>query len=117
MKRVGRPKKVIDMHQLEELCRIQCTEEEIAAVLGVSTEWLRYQKKNKTFFAVMQAGRERGKESLRRKQYDLAMSGDRVMLIWLGKQILGQADKMEQSVTDLPPLIITGPSAAATTDV
>jgi hypothetical protein len=99
VKRTGRPKKQIDMQQLEALCRIQCTEEEIAAVLGVSTEWLRYNKKNKAFLEVMQSGREKGKTSLRRKQYEMAMMGDRVMLIWLGKQYLGQSDKMEQAVT------------------
>ena len=29
--------------------------------------------------------------SIRRKQYELAMAGDKTMLIWLGKQLLGQS--------------------------
>lgn len=33
--------------------------------------------------------------SLARKQYDVAMSGDRTLLIWLGKQWLGQSEKSE----------------------
>ena len=35
------------------------------------------------------------KNSLREKQYDVAMSGNVSMLIWLGKQVLGQSDKQE----------------------
>ena len=34
-----------------------------------------------------------GKSSLRRQQFALAMKGNAAMLIWLGKQYLGQADK------------------------
>ncbi len=40
-------------------------------------------------------GRLQGKASLRRKQYEIAMSGNTTMLIWLGKQALGQSDKQE----------------------
>ena len=36
-----------------------------------------------------------GKISLRRKQMDVALSGNVSMLIWLGKQYLGQKDKTE----------------------
>lgn len=36
--------------------------------------------------------RKRGLEGLRVKQYELAMKGDRVMLIWTGKQWLGQKE-------------------------
>jgi hypothetical protein len=32
------------------------------------------------------------KQRLRKAQLDLALKGDRVMLIWLGKNILGQAE-------------------------
>ena len=39
--------------------------------------------------------RGKGKIALRRKQYDVAMSGNVTMLLWLGKQYLGQSDKQE----------------------
>jgi hypothetical protein len=39
--------------------------------------------------------RQAGFVSLRRKQYELAMAGNATMLIFLGKQYLGQADKRE----------------------
>lgn len=35
---------------------------------------------------------------LRREQYKAAMGGNTTMLIWLGKQLLGQSDKSEQTV-------------------
>jgi hypothetical protein len=38
-----------------------------------------------------------GRRSLRRKQWQLAMNGDKTMLIWLGKQYLNQAEKHEVS--------------------
>ena len=36
-----------------------------------------------------------GNVSLRRKQFELAMNGNVTMNIWLGKQKLGQSDKVE----------------------
>jgi len=32
------------------------------------------------------------KQRLRKAQLDLALNGDKTMLIWLGKQMLGQAE-------------------------
>jgi len=47
------------------------------------------------------------KETLRinllKKQYDVAMAGNVSMLIWLGKNELGQKDKIEQTnISDTP---------------
>lgn len=39
----------------------------------------------------------RMKLNIAKKQYDTAMQGNVTMLIWLGKQYLGQAEKVEQS--------------------
>lgn len=39
--------------------------------------------------------------NLLKKQYDVAMSGNVSMLIWLGKQHLGQKDKIEQEVKEV----------------
>jgi hypothetical protein len=35
---------------------------------------------------------------LLQKQFDVAMSGNVALLIWLGKQHLNQSDKQEQSI-------------------
>ena len=43
----------------------------------------------------MQQKRQEGNDVLFGKQYELAKSGDRGMLIWLGKNRLDQSDKKE----------------------
>jgi hypothetical protein len=43
----------------------------------------------------MEKGRSILKMSLRREQVRLAKQGDRTMLIWLGKQYLGQSERHE----------------------
>lgn len=88
---MARPKKIIDPKQVEELAAIQCSLAEMSAVLRCDKKTL-YNR----FAAEMAAGRERGKSSLKRKQYEVAMSGNATMLIWLGKQHLEQSDKNEQ---------------------
>ena len=75
-----------------------CTEEEIASILNCSRD-LFYTEDNKELYRqAIQKGQSEGKQSLRRYQYELAKKGNSSMLIWLGKQWLGQTDKIEQSV-------------------
>ena len=91
-RKVGRPKKIIDMVRVEKLASIGCTHDEIAAVLECSRNTLEHQD---SFCAVYKRGFDKGKMSLRHKQWQLADKLDRTMLIWLGKQHLGQSDKQE----------------------
>lgn len=39
--------------------------------------------------------------NLMKKQYDVAMSGNTAMLIWLGKQYLKQSDKLAQEIQEV----------------
>ena len=81
----------------ENLCSIQCTKEEICAVLEISDKTLDSWCKsnyNKSFSEVFKEKREFGKSSLRRKQWNLAEKNP-TMAIWLGKQYLGQRDNIE----------------------
>ena len=48
-----------------------------------------------TFDDLKKAQHSQVKLKLTAKQYELAMKGDRAMLIWLGKQWLGQTEKVE----------------------
>lgn len=95
----GRPTKPIDYSRLDAMCAIHCTGEECAAILDVSYEHLNNQLKkdgNGGFLDYFAQKGANGKMSLRRKQFDQAMSGNSTMLIWLGKQWLGQSDKHEE---------------------
>ncbi len=103
-------KKQIDYKILDNLCLIQCTGEECASILGIDYDTLNNRLKEDTgsgfsdYYAQKSAG---GKVSLRRKQYQKAVEeGNPTMLIWLGKQWLGQKDGIEQETTDAKPLSI-----------
>lgn len=83
----------------ENLCSIQCTKEEICAVLEVSEKTLNSwcnSEYGKNFSLVFSKKREYGKSSLRRTQWKLADKNP-TMAIWLGKQYLGQRDKIVSS--------------------
>ena len=92
----GRPKIEIDYITVEKLANIQCTQEEIASFLGISSRTLLRDEKFKELFA---KGRENGKMSLRRIQWKHAEKSA-TMAIWLGKQYLGQKDNIEVANTD-----------------
>ena len=87
----GRPKKEIDYTTVEKLANIQCTQDEIASFLGISTRTL---QRDEQFMELFNRGRENGKMSLRRMQWKHAEKSV-PMAIWLGKQYLGQRDKVE----------------------
>lgn len=86
----------IDLAQVHAMAKIGCTTEEVAALLFVSPEWVRDRLNDTVEFArAVELGLAEMKMSLRRKQYEVAMSGDVRMLIWLGKQLLDQRDKTD----------------------
>jgi hypothetical protein len=92
----GRPRKQIDQSFFEGLCKIQCTLEEIAQVLGVSEDTVERWCKRTHELGFADAYKKfsaTGKTSLRRYQFEAAKKGNVTMQIWLGKQYLGQTDK------------------------
>lgn len=84
---VGRNKTVIPEEDFLNLARLHCTWQEISDFFGVPVQTLR-----DNFWDLWQQGQSETRQRLRRAQLDLALKGDRVMLIWLGKQILGQSE-------------------------
>ena len=104
---MGAPRKEIDFDELDKLCAIQSTEEEIAGWFGIDIDTLVTRIKEKcgmTFSEYFAQKKGTGKISLRRKQYQTAMAGNPTLLIWLGKQWLNQKDKHEISGDDKAPL-------------
>lgn len=94
----GRPKKVIDQEQFEKLCGLQCTLDEMCCYFDCNTDTLEKWCKetyNKRFSDIFRIKKGSGKISLRRKQFEVAMAGNSTMLIFLGKNMLGQTDKIE----------------------
>jgi len=104
-----RPYFEVNWNTVDSMCAIQCTGEEIAGVLGCDYDTLATackREKGLTFSEYFDQKRATGNVSLRRKQYSTAMEGNPTMLIWLGKNWLGQADKTETAITSLPPIEI-----------
>ena len=95
---LGRPEKSIDLTELEKLCALQCTQVDIAGWFDVSLSTIERRQREPEFAAVMERGYARGRVSLRRKQMQLAEQGNPAMLIWLGKQLLGQRDSIDQTI-------------------
>lgn len=97
---MARPRKEINRKQFEQLCALQCTEEEIASVLDVCTDTLEKwcKREYKMYFSeVFREKRNLGKVSLRRNQMKLSETNP-TMAIFLGKQYLGQTDKREERI-------------------
>jgi hypothetical protein len=95
---LGRPEKSIDLQELEKLCALQCTQVDLACWFDVSLSTIERRQRDSEFAAVMARGYARGRVSLRRKQMQLAEQGNPAMLIWLGKQYLGQRDTVDQTI-------------------
>ena len=86
---------------VRKLASIQCTDEEIAAGLGCSQDTLaRGRKREPDLDAAILEGRANGRMSLRRAQYRKAMEGNPAMLIWLGKQVLGQRENFVDNMPE-----------------
>lgn len=104
MAKMGRPRKEINKTEFEKLCFLQCTEREFCSWFDVSDEtlnkWCKENYDGRTFLDVFKEKRENGIISLRRTQFQLAEKSP-AMAIFLGKNLLGQTDKMEQTVNDV----------------
>jgi hypothetical protein len=96
----GRPSLEFSLREVEELARIGCTEEDMAAVLGVSVDTLQRRKRDsEEFCGAVKRGQATTRNSLRRLQLKQALQGNTTMLIWLGKQLLGQSEKQATELT------------------
>lgn len=96
--KVGRPRKELDFETVQKLCHIQCTALEIAGFFGVSVDTLDLRCKDwgyAHFTDLFRVYGADGKISLRRWQMKAAEKGNSSMLLWLGKQYLGQKERYE----------------------
>ena len=93
----GITKRVVFDEDVYKLAAMGCTDSEIARWFDMSESTLKY-----NFSDIIAKGREHLKHSLRRSQIKLALSGNATMLIWLGKNILGQSENPINSEANQP---------------
>jgi hypothetical protein len=95
-KTAGRPKASIDWKKVDKALEQGANGVQVAAMLGVhfNTLSLRCKEDNKCDFCdYLAQKRESGNQQLLGMQFEAAKEGSVPMLIWLGKQRLGQVDK------------------------
>lgn len=101
-KKMGRPRIEIDKGTFEGLCALQCTLHEISGFFKCSEDTVeRWCKREygETFADIYKIYSAGGKISLRRAQFKMAQKNVS-MAIFLGKQYLGQKDRVEYDVTE-----------------
>jgi hypothetical protein len=103
IKKKGRPKTILNLEELEKLCRLNCTMPEIASYFNIPLRTLEDKYTNdKEIRQTIDNGRNKGKLSLRRKQLQIMdETNNATMAIWLGKQLLGQRDKHDIITEDI----------------
>ena len=93
---IGRKQTVIPEEQVAQLAQYHCTNKEMADFFDVPLQTF-----VDNFRDIITKNRIITKQRLRKAQLDLALNKhDRVMLIWLGKQMLGQSESPVSSDTN-----------------
>ena len=105
---MGRKRKEVDFDKIDAMCKYHCTAEEIIDHLNIfdhdvsyDTVARRIKEVHGITFAEYIRKRQHGfaKPRLRQLQWKAAEAGNVTMLIWLGKQYLGQLDKSETELS------------------
>ena len=95
---MARPKKYqIDTSQLQKLATLGCTNKEMADFFGCSADLL-----EKSYSEFLIKGRAEQKMRLRQLQWKACENGNVSMLIFLGKNMLGQRDRIEETQLEEP---------------
>ena len=97
----GTNKYDFDEDKIETLASKFWSMSEIAAFYNVDESTIRGRFPN-----LIIKGREKGKSRLRDYQLAAAQNGNVTMLIWLGKQYLGQKDIQDVDIREMPEITI-----------
>jgi len=85
--------KTINFEHVAKLAALGSSDKEMARFFEVSFEaWCQAKERCAALSSTIQKNYDETCRRLRRKQMELAESGDKTMLIWLGKNMLGQSD-------------------------
>lgn len=93
----GANRKVVPPDEVYKLAALGCSMEEICEWFQINRETLKY-----NFSDYIAKGRSELKQRLRRAQIQTALDGNATMLVWLGKNILGQTDNPTNSEENQP---------------
>lgn len=97
---MSRPNKTIDWTKVDQLLMAGCTGTQIAPHFDMhpDTFYRRVMEEYGIGFTDYSSlKKSHGDSLLLAKQYELAIKGDKVMLIWLGKQRLGQRENLDKT--------------------
>lgn len=97
--KAGRKAIKIDPAELEKLCALQCTDLELAAWFGVSVRTIERRRKRPAFAQAIERGKAKGRLSLRRSLWALAVKGNPAANIFLAKKLLGYTDLLRNEHT------------------
>ncbi len=116
---MARPEAKIDVVELEKLCGMQCTDEEVAAFFGVSIRTIERRRQVKQFSEIMERAKAKGRVSVRRHLFRLANAGNIAAAIFLSKNLLGYRDVVNTEHSGLaggPIQIASQPDLSQLTD-
>jgi hypothetical protein len=88
----GRKSVRIDLGELEKLCGLQCTDEDLAAYFDVNVKTIERRRRKPAFAVAMERGRAKGRLSVRRSLFKQAAEGNTAAAIFLAKNLLGYRD-------------------------
>jgi hypothetical protein len=98
---MARPEAKIDLVELEKLCNMQCTDEEIAAFFGVNKRTIERRRKVARFREIMDRAKAKGRISVRRHLFRQAAGNNVAAAIFLAKNLLGYRDVVNTEHTGL----------------
>jgi hypothetical protein len=99
-KKAGAKPIQFDLEEVEKLGALHASNGEVASWFNVAENTIdAHMTKDPAFLNAYKKGAGKQKMKLRRQQVQAAESGNITMLIWLGKQLLGQQDFVPQNIT------------------
>ena len=116
---MARPEAKFDLAELEKLCGMQCTDEEIAAFFGVNKRTIVRRRNVQRFRDIMDNAKAKGRMSVRRSLFRMAAKDNVAAAIFLSKNLLGYRDVVNNEHTGLaggPIQIAARPNFSQLTD-
>jgi len=92
----------IDMEEVEKLASIGATQTEMAHWFSCSIATIERRLAEPANRIIVERGRAKMLMSIRRQQISMMMGGSVPMAIFLGKQYLGQRDKIDHAISKEP---------------